>query len=111
MTVAAHHYGLNATESVHEALSRDIPEMERHLERIQEDRAKYLGTPALAILDRNIAKIQDRVDAAVALRYALEVILMDPAMQASSLLFMRYQMVWLLRLVDPNHQYPSTMLS
>ena len=96
----------------HTALVRDLPELERHLERIQEDRIKYLNSPtALLVVDRNIEKIRVRVDAAIALKYSLEVALLDSTMQASTLLFMRYQMVWLLRLVDPRHQYPSTILS
>ena len=43
LNVAAHHYGLSATEIRHENLSRDIPEMERHLERILEDRQNHIG--------------------------------------------------------------------
>jgi ubiquitin conjugation factor E4 B len=62
-------------------------------------------------LDRNIAKIKDRITDAIAHKHALEVILWDHTLQASTLLFMRYQMVWLLRLVDPKHQYPRQVLS
>ena len=65
---------------------------------------------ALAVLDRNIAKIKDRLDNAIAYRLALEVILFDNNVQASALLFMRYQMVWLLKLVDGTHQYPHQVL-
>ncbi|KAA8910425.1 ubiquitin elongating factor core-domain-containing protein [Sphaerosporella brunnea] len=111
LCAAAHHYGLNSSEMEHDGLSRDIPEMEQHLQRIQEDRAKYIGTPALVILDRNIERIKTRIIDAISHKQALEVILFDHTLQASSLLFMRYQMVWLLRLVDPKHQYPRQMLS
>ncbi|KAF8541369.1 ubiquitin elongating factor core-domain-containing protein [Trichophaea hybrida] len=111
LTAAAYYYGLGATESEHELISKDIPELERHLERIEEDRQKYIGTPALIILDRNIAKIKGRLDGAIAHRYALEVVLFDTTVQAAALLFMRYQMVWLLRLVDSTHQYPRKILT
>lgn len=82
--------------------------MERHLEKIEQDRNKWAGQPsALAILDRNIKKIKERLDKAIAYKYAQEVALFDSSVQASALLFMRYQMVWLLRLVDPTNQYPA----
>ncbi|KAI5792948.1 ubiquitin elongating factor core-domain-containing protein [Pyronema domesticum] len=107
LTVAAYHYGLSATESERDGLSKDIPEMERHLEKIEQDRNKWAGQPsALAILDRNIKKIKERLDKAIAYKYAQEVALFDNSVQASALLFMRYQMVWLLRLVDSTNQYP-----
>lgn len=43
LTAAGLYYGLGSTESEHDGLARDIPEMERHLARIQEDRQRYIG--------------------------------------------------------------------
>ena len=43
LTVAAHHYGLGATEVTHDQLGRDLHEMEKHLEHMQEERAKWLN--------------------------------------------------------------------
>lgn len=41
LTAAAHHYGLNAAETSHDNLMRDIPELERHLQLIEAERIKY----------------------------------------------------------------------
>ncbi len=38
---------------------------------------------------------------------AVEGVLKDELAQARSMQFMRYVIVWLLRLVDPRHAYPS----
>ncbi|TGZ80428.1 hypothetical protein EX30DRAFT_396422 [Ascodesmis nigricans] len=111
LTAAAHHFGLNAAENNHDRLLRDIPELERHLQLIEAERVKYQNTPQGLILDRNIAKIKARLDDGYSLRFALESIIIDPLLSASTLLFMRYQMVWLLRLVDPTHNYPTSMVS
>ena len=67
-------------------------------------------SPQLGIIDRDIARIKDRIASATAMRVALSSILMDKNLSAQTLLFMRYQMVWLLRLVDPTHQYPKKVL-
>ena len=42
LTVAAHHYGLGATELVHDQLVKDLHEMEKHLEHLQQDRTRWL---------------------------------------------------------------------
>jgi hypothetical protein len=47
LNMAANHYGLGTTEIQYEGLCKDIPEMERHLERIKEDREKYIGVRTL----------------------------------------------------------------
>ena len=67
-------------------------------------------SPQLGVIDRDIARIKNRIDSATAMRVALASILMDKNLSAQTLLFMRYQMVWLLRLVDPTHQYPKKVL-
>ncbi|KAI5778196.1 ubiquitin elongating factor core-domain-containing protein [Geopyxis carbonaria] len=106
LNAAAHHIGLGSAQTRLESLVRDIPEMTRHLERIETDRQNHSGVKTL---QRNIEKIKERIDDALAYKASLEGILLDPTLAAPTLLFMRYQMVWLLRVVDINHEYPRLM--
>jgi len=43
LNVAAHHYGLGATETTHDQLAKDIGEMEKHLERFVAERQRWLN--------------------------------------------------------------------
>lgn len=43
LNVAAHHYGLGATEVTHDQLAKDIGDMEKHLERIQAERQRWIN--------------------------------------------------------------------
>jgi len=43
LNVAAHHYGLGATETTHDQLAKDIGEMEKHLERFVVERQRWLN--------------------------------------------------------------------
>ena len=43
LNVAAHHYGLGATETMHDQLAKDIGEMEKHLERFVAERQRWLN--------------------------------------------------------------------
>ncbi len=47
LTIAAHHYGLAATETGLDTLSRDLPELERHLTSLEAERQKWLNVGAL----------------------------------------------------------------
>lgn len=46
LNVAAHHYGLGACEVTHDQLAKDIGDMEKHLEKIQAERQKWLNVCA-----------------------------------------------------------------
>lgn len=55
LNVAAHHYGLGATEVNHDQLAKDIGDMEKHLERIQGERSRWvnvrgLGSPKYGLI-------------------------------------------------------------
>lgn len=43
LNVAAHHYGLGACEVTHDQLAKDIGDMEKHLEKIQTERERWLN--------------------------------------------------------------------
>lgn len=47
LNVAAHHYGLGACEVTHDQLAKDIGDMEKHLEKIQAERQKWLNVSVL----------------------------------------------------------------
>ncbi|KAL7273982.1 Ubiquitin conjugation factor E4 [Rhizina undulata] len=111
LNVAAHHYGLGATETTHEGLANDIDEMEKHLERIQAERQRFVNTPQIGLWDRNIERLKERVDQGIAYKYALEVLLFDGLSQSRTLLFIRYLVTWLLRVVSPTHNYPQKLIS
>lgn len=43
LAAASHHYALVSTQNSFENLERDIPELERHIQRMEADRPKYQG--------------------------------------------------------------------
>ncbi|PWW75289.1 hypothetical protein C7212DRAFT_280984 [Tuber magnatum] len=110
LNVAAHHYGLGATETTHDQLTKDIGEMEKHLERFVAERQRWLNSPQLATWDRNIERMRERIDQGVAYKCALEVFLFDGLSQTRTLFFMRYLTTWLLRVVAPTHDYPEKLI-
>lgn len=53
--------------------------------------------PQLAQFDLNMRKYNDVLEKSMSLKYAIEGVLFDDLMQARSLTFMRYVIVWVLR--------------
>lgn len=47
LNVAAHHYGLGACEVTHDQLAKDIGDMEKHMERIQAERQRWINVSCL----------------------------------------------------------------
>ena len=43
LTVAAHHYGLGATEVLHDDLAKRLHELEKHVEQLQNDRDRWVN--------------------------------------------------------------------
>jgi len=43
LTVAAHHYGLGATEVLHDDLAKRLHELEKHVEQLQQDRNRWVN--------------------------------------------------------------------
>ncbi|KAI9811935.1 MAG: hypothetical protein M1826_003007 [Phylliscum demangeonii] len=54
-----------------------------------------------------LKKYRDAIDRALSYKYAVQGVLYDDLAQARSLQFMRYVIVWTLRLVSPPHDYPT----
>ena len=111
LTLAAHHYGTEAANSTLNRLDKDLKRMEKHLEEIELDRHKFVSDPAkLRMFDNAIKKQRDQVDKGLSYKYAIQGVLLDELTQARSMQFMRYVIVWLIRLVAPGHAYPKLPL-
>lgn len=108
LTLAAHHYGTEAANSTLIQLDKDLKRIEKHLEEIELDRHKFVNDPIkLRMFDNAIKKYKDQVDKGLSYKYAVQGVLLDDLTQARSMQFMRYVIVWLLRLVKPGHDFPE----
>ena len=108
LNLAAHHYGMEATHSMLQSLDRDLKHMEKQIGVIEADREKLANSPMqLAMLDRALKKYKEQLDQGTAYKYTAQGVLLDDLNQTRSMQFMRYVLVWLLRLVSPDHQFPK----
>ena len=108
LTLAAHHYGIEAIHSTLEDLDRQLKHMEKQIEKFELERHKYTAIPAqLRTFEETLKKFKDRVDNGYAFKYSCQGVLLEETIQQRSMQFMRYAITWLLRLVSPNHGFPA----
>ena len=111
LTLAAHHYGTEAASFRLGQLEKDLKHMERQIAAIEADREKFARNPAqLAMFERTLKKYKDQVERSLSYKMAMAGVLEDELMQTRSMQFMRYVMVWLLRMVSPGQSYPKQPL-
>ena len=112
LTLAAHHYGTESANSMLMSLEKDLKRMKKHVEEIELDRHKFLNDMnRLRIFDNAIKKYKDQIDKGLSYKYSVEGVLLDELTQARSMQFMRYAIIWLLRLVAPGHDFPKRPLN
>jgi ubiquitin conjugation factor E4 B len=101
LTVAAHHYGMEAANTKMTELGKDVKWLEKQLEKMEAERPKFLANPRqLAVFDASVKKAKDQIERGHCTILATQGVLLDEVTQARSMLFMRYVIVWLLRLVS-----------
>ncbi|KAL3468330.1 ubiquitin elongating factor core-domain-containing protein [Aspergillus heterothallicus] len=101
LTVAAHHYGSESLTSKLETLERDLKHLESNLAKFEAERHKYMSNPIqLRLFETHLKKYKDQVDLGYALKYSLQGVLFDDQWQFRSMTFMRYVIVWLLRMAS-----------
>ncbi|KAH8428718.1 ubiquitin-ubiquitin ligase UFD2 [Aspergillus melleus] len=101
LTVAAHHYGSESLTSKLDQLEKDLRHMESTITKFEAERHKWINNPMqLRVFENALKKYKDKLDLGLALKYSLQGVLFDNQWQARSMLFMRYVIVWLLRLVS-----------
>ena len=111
LTLAAHHYGTESANSMLSTLEKELKRMRKHIEEIELDRHKFVNSPVrLRMFEQAVKKYKDRVDVGMSYKYAVEGVLLDEQTQARSMQFMRYVIVWLLRIVAPGRNFPKQPL-
>ncbi|KAK3320636.1 ubiquitin elongating factor core-domain-containing protein [Cercophora scortea] len=108
LTLAAHHYGSEATNAKMKTLDKDIKYYEKNLALIEAERPKFANNPAqLQLLETTLKRHVTVLEKAMSLRYAIEGVLLEQKMQSRSLQFMRYVTVWLLRVASQSEYTPD----
>lgn len=111
LTLAAHHYGTESANSMLSTLEKELKRMRKHLDEIELDRHKFVGNPArLKVFEDAIKKFKDQIDKGMSYKLSVEGVLLDDLTQARSMQFMRYVIVWLLRIVAPGQDFPRKLL-
>lgn len=111
LTLAAHHYGSEATNSKLKNLDKDIKFFEKHLKTLEADRLKLANSPhQLAMFDISVRRHTEVLERAMCLKFSIEGCLLDEKMQGRSLQFMRYVSVWLLRVASQSDYKPDKPL-
>jgi ubiquitin conjugation factor E4 B len=111
LTVAAHHYGIEAANTKLSALEKEMKYLTKELAKMETERQKYTTNPMqLAVFDNHVKKMKDQIERGQCSALATRGVLLDQTIQARSMQFMRYVIVWMLRLVSPNSNFPQSAL-
>lgn len=112
LTLAAHHYGSEATNAKLKSLDKDIKFYEKHLRTMEAERVKFVNSPhQLQLFEVTLRRHTDVLEKSMSLKYAIEGVLLDEKMQGRSLQFMRYVAVWLLRVASQSDYKPERALT
>lgn len=109
LTLAAHHYGSEAANATLSQMEKELRHMEKQIASLEADRPKFAANPAqLRMFENAVKKYKDQVDKGLSYKFAVQGVLLDDLSQTRSMQFMRYVIVWLLRLVSP--EFPKRPL-
>ncbi|KAI0007540.1 ubiquitin conjugation factor E4 [Xylariaceae sp. FL0662B] len=101
LALAAHHYGLGATNSKLKDLDKDIKYVEKFIKQMEDEMPNLQSNPLrLHAARQHLQNAVNSVEKYIALKYAIEAVVLDTNMQTLSLQFMRYVSVWLLRVAS-----------
>lgn len=110
LTVAAHHYGTEAAQTRMSSLVKTVQRMEKDLEQFESERHKYVhDIRYLNRYEHHVARTKKQIDDSWSTIHATHGVLADDLNQARSMQFMRYVIVWLLRIAS-RQNLPSESL-
>jgi len=110
LTVAAHHYGTEAANTRMSSLQRELKYLREHIQKFKDERPKFEhNPPQLAMFERHLKKYEDQAEEAQGILHATRGVLLDETCQRRSMSFMRYVIVWLIKLASQSN-YPAQPL-
>ncbi|KAH7407687.1 ubiquitin elongating factor core-domain-containing protein [Cadophora sp. MPI-SDFR-AT-0126] len=108
LTLAAHHYGSEATNNMLKTLDKDIKYLTSKVAELEAERPKFANSPMnMARFEEQLRRFNEVLDKSMSLKFAIEGVLFDKVMQAKSLMFMRVVTVWLLRVATSSNYTPG----
>ncbi|OAA52863.1 ubiquitin conjugation factor E4 [Cordyceps fumosorosea ARSEF 2679] len=108
LTLAAHHYGSESLHSLLKNLEKDIKYFESRIQAMEAERSKVASNPSqLPLFESTLQKHVKVLENSIAYKHAIESVLLDDRMQSTSLRFMRYVAVWLLRIATGQNYKPG----
>lgn len=108
LTAAAHHYGSEATLAKVDQLKRQLKRLAQELEMMEKERPKWAADPLrLRVFENALKKYKDQLERGTCVMHAIQGVLLDDLSQQRSLLFMRYIIVWLMRIAVPGTTFPA----
>ncbi|KAF7987086.1 hypothetical protein HWV62_255 [Athelia sp. TMB] len=109
LTVAISHFGYLRTISNFEDLGKHVDELQRHLDMLQGD-GSWMGGPFQARTEAAITQAKTQMTKIQAEQQAYRVQIMDPELVFRTIGFINFVSSWLIRIVDPRHAHPTTMV-
>ncbi|GAB7361463.1 hypothetical protein MBLNU230_g1519t1 [Neophaeotheca triangularis] len=101
LTVAAHHYGTESAQTRMQTLRKTVKRMEKDEVAVETERHKYINDPRyLARFEEHVKRLKKTIDDNWSTIHAITGVLLDDLNQARSMQFMRYVIVWILRLAS-----------
>ncbi|KAI0390002.1 ubiquitin fusion degradation protein 2 [Xylariaceae sp. FL0594] len=107
LTLAAHHYGLGATNSKLKNLDKDIKYVEKIIKQMEEELPKTQDPIRAIVVKQHLTTAISTVEKYISLKHAIQAVVLDREMQTLSLQFMRYVSVWLLRTASKTDYKPG----
>ncbi|KAJ3088787.1 hypothetical protein HK102_007908 [Quaeritorhiza haematococci] len=100
LTLAAHHYGLLSTIRYYQQFVRGVEDFREQVEamRNERDRGAWQG-PLAAVNEQMFKRYQTQLDASIAAKLAMDVVLLDKESMIHSLRFYNLAVMWLIRTV------------
>lgn len=112
LTVAAHHYGLEAARTMLREMEKDLKYLAKQIEQFETDRHKFINNPMqLQLFENALKKYKEQHDKGLSYKYAVQGVLLDEHAQIRSMQFMRFLTVWLLRQVSQHGKFPAQKLT
>ncbi|KAJ9098222.1 hypothetical protein QFC21_004551 [Naganishia friedmannii] len=108
---AYQHVGMNKTISNRDRASKNIHEIRKDLRRLEAERASWgPGTPQALQGEAAIQRFKSDIDVLRSSVAAYDTQLLSKEFIQRNVQFLCFSMTWLIRLVDPAHRFPVTMI-